>query len=143
MVLGALLWNPTLSDSPPDARGINATVVSLENNMAVPLLFSSIAAMLNSTWKPDNCVKGLNMLPVCSTGRPLLFRQGPRFDSNWNIPQFRFSNGWEDVGVLGRGESSDASMRVQAWLSVQFGSRLGLTQCWMVLSVVMVALLLF
>ena len=43
---GALLWLPGKRDTAPDVRGINgenATVVSLENNAAVPLLFAALA----------------------------------------------------------------------------------------------------
>ena len=76
---GALLWNPVFEDFPEDARGRNTTVVSLENNMAVPMLFAAVEAQGVSY---SECLhlqatqffkKG-----ICRGGRPASYPLGPK-----------------------------------------------------------------
>jgi hypothetical protein len=44
VLLGALLWNPTADNFPLNQRGTNVSLVSLENNAAMPLLLAAAAA---------------------------------------------------------------------------------------------------
>lgn len=86
---GALLWNPTPQDFPEDARGRNTTVVSLENNFAVPLLF---AAVHTQSVQHSRClnVRGTAFMKarICRNGRPNDFRLGPREDLGRVVPGF-------------------------------------------------------
>jgi hypothetical protein len=81
MLDGALLWLPGFRDSADDFRGqgANATVVSLENNVAIPLLFAALAHQSESSSYMD-CLQGQGALlphPVCRHDRPLGTRLGP------------------------------------------------------------------
>jgi hypothetical protein len=80
---GALVWLPGFRDSAPDVRGINdenATVVSLDNNVAVPLLYAALASRAETTAYMD-CLQGQGgaLVPhfVCRYKRPLGTRLGP------------------------------------------------------------------
>lgn len=86
---GALLWNPTVADFPQDARGRNTTVVSLENNFAVPLLF---AAVHTQSVQHTQCLnaRGTAFMRarVCRNGRPNAFKLGPSTDVSRGAPGF-------------------------------------------------------
>lgn len=81
---GALIWLPGFRDESADVRGRgrgaeNGTVVSLDNNVGVPLLFAALAdrAETNSYF---DCLQGQGSLlphPVCRHDRPLGTRLGP------------------------------------------------------------------
>jgi endoglucanase len=76
-VEGALLWAPGFTDSVADARGGNATAISLDNNRAMPLLFPALALKAGSYTR---CLQGLGGLvtnPTCAHGRPNKDRMGP------------------------------------------------------------------
>lgn len=80
---GALLWLPGFRDSSPDVRGVsdeNATVVSLDNNVAVPLLYAALAKRAETALYMD-CLQGQGgaLVPhnVCRYRRPLSTRLGP------------------------------------------------------------------
>ena len=79
---GALLWLPGFRDSAPDVRGTNdenGTVVSLDNNVAVPLLFAALSHRAQTAAYMD-CLQGQGSLvphPVCRYDRPLGTRLGP------------------------------------------------------------------
>lgn len=76
-VEGALLWAPGFTDSVADARGGNATAISLGNNRAMPLLFPALALKVGSYTR---CLQGLGGLvtnPTCAHGRPNKDRLGP------------------------------------------------------------------
>jgi hypothetical protein len=98
---GALLWLPGFRDTVPDKRGqgVNATVVSLDNNVAVPLLFAALARRAEETAYMD-CLQGQGAVlphPVCRYNRPLSQRLGkedtdldntrPRFQGIWTAEQ--------------------------------------------------------
>lgn len=78
-VNGALIWLPRKADSCDDRRGANDTVISLENNVAVPLLFAGLASTAER--EPYmRCLQGMGSLmqhPVCKHSRPLSTRLGP------------------------------------------------------------------
>ena len=77
-VPGALLWAPKPSDSVEDARGGNATATSLDNNRAVPLLFSALASSGAGSYV--RCMQGVGGVtgnPACRKGRPNGPRTGP------------------------------------------------------------------
>lgn len=79
---GALLWLPGKRDSCSDVRGTggeNGTVVSLDNNLAVPMLFAALADRAEKHSYFD-CLQGQGSLlkhPVCRYNRPLPLRFGP------------------------------------------------------------------
>jgi hypothetical protein len=74
---GALLWNPIFEDFPEDVRGRNTTVVSLENNMAVPMLFAAVAQQDISFSECMNAKGTAFIKPrICRQGRPANFRRG-------------------------------------------------------------------
>lgn len=79
---GALLWLPGFRDSAPDVRGTNdenGTVVSLDNNVAMPLLFAALSDRAQTAAYMD-CLQGQGSLvphPVCRYDRPLGTRLGP------------------------------------------------------------------
>ena len=79
---GALLWLPGFRDSCDDVRGYdgeNGTVVSLDNNAAVPLLFAALAERAETAGYMA-CLQGQGALvphPVCRNARPLPTRLGP------------------------------------------------------------------
>lgn len=89
VITGALLWNPVFDDFPEDARGRNTTVVSLENNMAVPLLyaavheqkvsFSECLTLQRSYWLDR---------AICRKGRPADFHLGPTTAPSRPTPEF-------------------------------------------------------
>lgn len=85
---GALLWVPTAKDGFPRSRGGNATVVSLENNWALPLLFPA----LNVKASPYvRCLQGAGALrgqALCRSGRPNELRMGPMDVSQPSMPEF-------------------------------------------------------
>jgi hypothetical protein len=92
---GGLLWLPGYRDHADDLRGINdqnATVVSLENNAAVPLLFSALASRARSRGYMV-CLQGQGALmphPVCRHERPLPTRLGPdTVPMLMRMPRFR------------------------------------------------------
>lgn len=79
VLYGALIWAPGNGDEISDVRGGNDTVVSLENNWAMPLL---MASMSDGTRRRDysRCLQGESILlknRVCTTSRPLMGRLGP------------------------------------------------------------------
>ena len=85
---GALLWVPTAKDGFPRSRGGNATVVSLENNWALPLLFPALKVK-NSPYV--RCLQGTGALrgqPLCRTGRPNELRMGPMDVTKPSMPEF-------------------------------------------------------
>lgn len=89
-IYGALLWNPVFEDFPEDARGRNTTVVSLENNMAVPMLFAgaytqgiSFSECLNNQ-KTRYFKKG-----ICRQKRPAAYQLGPPQATNKDNPEFQ------------------------------------------------------
>ena len=76
-LFGALAWAPTSHDGVYDVRGANDTVVSLENNWAMPLLWGGLAA---DAGPYTRCLQGVGALlknPVCRTSRPISGRLGP------------------------------------------------------------------
>jgi hypothetical protein len=79
---GALLWLPGFRDACDDVRGSNlenGTVVSLDNNVALPLLFAALSAHADDSSYMD-CLQGQGALvkhPVCRYKRPLGTRLGP------------------------------------------------------------------
>jgi hypothetical protein len=95
---GALIWLPGKRDSCDDVRGTNGengTVVSLENNAAVPLLFAALAdrAKHHSYFE---CLQGQGSLlphPVCRYPRPLPLRYGPLDTPVGDRPE-RFKGLW-------------------------------------------------
>lgn len=93
---GGLIWLPGFRDRAADVRGVdgeyNATVVSLNNNAAVPLLFTALASHAEDR-SYMACLQGQGALtphPVCRYDRPLPTRIGPeRPGSAERVPQFR------------------------------------------------------
>ena len=78
-VNGALLWNPIFDDFPQDARGRNTTVISLENNMAVPMLFAAVESQgVSYSECLNNQQTRFFKKGVCRQGRPANFRLGPQ-----------------------------------------------------------------
>lgn len=75
---GALLWNPIFDDAPKDARGRNTTVVSLENNWGMPLLYPGL---MTQDFPYARCLQdqGTPMFKrgFCRQKRPLEGRLGP------------------------------------------------------------------
>lgn len=88
-ITGALLWNPLFDDTPKDVRGLNTTIVSLENNMAVPLLFAAVETQGVSA---SACLNGLKTAfwnrPWCRQGRPQKSRLGPTQATTQLSPDF-------------------------------------------------------
>jgi cellulose synthase/poly-beta-1,6-N-acetylglucosamine synthase-like glycosyltransferase len=85
---GALLWAPTAKDGFPRSRGGNATVVSLENNWALPLLFPALEAKKTPYVR---CLQGAGALrgqALCRSGRPNELRMGPMDVSQPSMPEF-------------------------------------------------------
>jgi len=76
-VRGALLWAPEFTDSVPDARGGNATAVSLDNNRAAPLLFAALALKGTAYTSCLQGVGGLLRSPTCRRRRANAARMGP------------------------------------------------------------------
>jgi cellulose synthase/poly-beta-1,6-N-acetylglucosamine synthase-like glycosyltransferase len=75
---GALIWAPTDADEYADIRGKNDTVVSLENNWAMPLLMASLSD--GGARNYGRCLQGESIIlrnRVCRTKRPLAGRLGP------------------------------------------------------------------
>lgn len=94
---GAILWLPGFRDSMEDRRqqGENGTVVSLDNNIAVPLLFAALADRSDEASYMD-CLQGQGALlphPVCRFDRPLSQRLGPEDDAIGDRPS-RFRGLW-------------------------------------------------
>jgi hypothetical protein len=88
-ISGALLWNPIFDDFPLDVRGRNTTVVSLENNFAVPMLFSAVAEQKVSF---SECMNGKGtrfVKPrICAQKRPADYRLGPQQAVGRLAPEF-------------------------------------------------------
>jgi hypothetical protein len=87
-ISGALLWNPVFEDFPIDVRGRNNTVVSLENNAAVPMLFAGVAQQKVSYSECMN-TKGTHFVkqPICQQKRPSA-PLGPRHEFKKTTPEF-------------------------------------------------------
>jgi hypothetical protein len=89
-ISGALLWNPVFEDFPEDARGRNTTVVSLENNMAVPMLFAAVEAQ-GVSYSECLHVQASHWLKkgVCRQGRPAKYPLGPKQANDKVDPEFQ------------------------------------------------------
>lgn len=88
-ISGALLWNPIFEDFPLDVRGRNTTVVSLENNFAVPMLFAAVAQQKVSFSECMNAKGTAFVKPsICRKGRPQDDRLGPREAIGQVAPEF-------------------------------------------------------
>lgn len=78
-IFGALLWNPIFEDFPVDARGRNTTVVSLENNFAMPLLWPGLELQDMSFTECLNDQKTAFWdRAFCRADRPADYQLGPR-----------------------------------------------------------------
>ena len=76
---GALVWNPIFDDFPQDARGRNTTVISLENNMAVPLLFAAVEEQgVSYSECLNNQQTRFFKRGICRQKRPADYRLGPQ-----------------------------------------------------------------
>lgn len=99
-VLGGILWIPKKTDSSPDVRGqsngivVNDTVLALENNWGVPLLFAGLSHTAEKL-PYMRCLQGQGALlkhPVCKHKRPLPTRLGP--DSQFETQRLAFKGLW-------------------------------------------------
>ena len=89
-ISGALLWNPIFEDFPRDVRGRNTTVVSLENNFAVPMLFAAVSKQKVTFSECMNAQGSWMMDPeICRKKRPATFRLGPQQALGEVAPEFQ------------------------------------------------------
>jgi hypothetical protein len=89
-IAGALLWNPVFEDFPEDARGRNTTVVSLENNMAVPMLFAAVEQQGVDFSECLHVQKSAFLdQAICRQGRPAQYPLGPKQANNKVDPEFQ------------------------------------------------------
>jgi hypothetical protein len=89
VIKGALLWNPVFDDFSEDARGRNTTVVSLENNMAVPMLYAAVHEQKVSF---SECMAlqrtYYRKRAICRRGRPAKYNLGPLQAVAKELPEF-------------------------------------------------------
>jgi hypothetical protein len=88
-ITGALLWNPVFDDFSEDARGRNTTVVSLENNMAVPMLYAAVHEQKVS-FSECMALQGTFYYKkrLCRKGRPAKYNLGPLQALSKEVPEF-------------------------------------------------------
>ena len=70
-IVGGILWNPRLTDSPKNSRGANTTAISLGNNYGAPLLFGMLGEK-SVSWL--QCLQNTGEFlphPVCKHKRPV------------------------------------------------------------------------
>lgn len=90
--LGALLWAPEHKDRISDRRGGNQTVISLENNWGMPLLWPGLALKKTPYVRCLQGRGGLLKHPVCRHARPNPERMGP--PDAYVPPQGEFKGLW-------------------------------------------------